>query len=337
MRRLSLLALLLAASAFARGTVPVPSLRRPPKLDGNLAELARGAPFKGPRGAFTGHAAVYRSTLYVGLELPQGDAPVQLSLHFPEAGVSAPGYTYLFGKTDTTDFEGLAPAFAQKLVRSAEGTHKNQRTFEVAIPITAFPRFPAKGALPLELCATVDKASNCDNGSMPKPFVLPEAMRRELKVKFPGEAVSLEPADGGWLGYGELFYPRWVQADEPITRDVLHRLLPNEQLEAEAAHVNVPNELELPSGGKILSVLSGEDPYAKPGTCDADKELRLGLFLVQGKMAERVLDRPAATCALGRASSVVLDEKGSLTIGYSNGGTSTFVWTKDHFEHTEIG
>jgi hypothetical protein len=337
MRRLSLLVLFVAATALARGSRPVPELSKPPKLDGNLKELAKGAAFSAPGGAIVGHAAVHHGTLFVGLEVPAGEAPVQLSLHFPEAGVGAPGYTYLLGKAGAVDMEGLAPEFAQKLVRTAEGTHADKRTFEVAIPLIAFPRFPAKGPLTAELCITAEKTTSCDNGSMAEPLKLPDAMRRDLKAKFPPNVVSVEPADGGWLGYGELFYPRWVQADEEITRDVLHRLLPNEQIEAESAHVNVPPELDLPSGGKIFSVLSGQDPYVKPGQCDADKELRLGLFLVQGKMAERVLDRPAATCALGRASSVVLDEKGTLTIGYSNGGTSTFVWTKDHFERTEIG
>jgi hypothetical protein len=32
-----------------------------------------------------------------------------------------------------------------------------------------------------------------------------------------------------------------------------------------------------------------------------------------------------------------MDEEGSLTIGYSNGTTTNFAWSGDHFERTEIG
>jgi hypothetical protein len=84
-------------------------------------------------------------------------------------------------------------------------------------------------------------------------------------------------------------------------------------------------------------VVSGKDPYAVEGKCEADQELRLGLYLVQGKTALRVLEWPAATCALGRAISVGVDEEAALTIGYSNGATVNFVWSGDHFERTELG
>ena len=51
----------------------------------------------------------------------------------------------------------------------------------------------------------------------------------------------------------------------------------------------------------------------------------------------RALEWPASTCAVGRASSIELDEQGALTIGYSSGSTSGFTWSHDHFERTELG
>jgi hypothetical protein len=65
--------------------------------------------------------------------------------------------------------------------------------------------------------------------------------------------------------------------------------------------------------------------------------LRPGLYLVTGKTALRVLEWPAATCALGRAASMELDEEGALAIGYSNGATMNFAWSGNHFERTELG
>jgi hypothetical protein len=172
---------------------------------------------------------------------------------------------------------------------------------------------------------------------MAEPLRLPDDFRRQARVKPPDDVTSIEAADGGWLGFGVLFYPRWVQANGPIDTATLHRLMPREAVDPEEAHIGLPSELKIPNGTDLLSVLSGQNPYDRPGHCDGDKELRLGLFLVHGKSAERVLDFPAATCALGRATSVILDEEGALTISYSNGATTHFVWSGDHFEQTQIG
>lgn len=84
-------------------------------------------------------------------------------------------------------------------------------------------------------------------------------------------------------------------------------------------------------------MVSGKNPYAVAGQCDSERELRLGLFLVNGKTAQRALEWPAATCALGRAQAVGLDEEGALIIRYSNGATINFAWSGDHFERTELG
>ena len=340
MRRLVVVvSCLFALCAEARALRPVPNVWRAPKLDGKLTELARGAPFASPNRALQGRAAVFRSTLYLGITAPDVGEPLEVGLHFPESGVSAPGYRYTFDASGLAAKQGeaAAPAFAQQLVKVASRAAKHGRSWEIAIPLTAFPRFPRKGPMKLELCVTMEKASTCENGSMPTPLQLPDSLRRELKIKPPADVISLEPADRGWLGYGILFYPEWIEANEPITREVMGRLLPGEQVDAQSAHVNVPRELVMRGGKKILSVLSGQDPYYQPGECDGDRELRLGLFLLEGRTATRVLDRPAATCALGEVTSMTLEDDGTLSVSYSNGGTTNFVWSKGKFEQTEIG
>jgi len=95
--------------------------------------------------------------------------------------------------------------------------------------------------------------------------------------------------------------------------------------------------MSLPDGRILLSILTGNDPFFAEGQCNPQSELRLGLYLVQGRTARRALEWPAASCALGRASSVVLEDDGVLTIGYSSGATATFAWSGDHFERTGIG
>ena len=65
--------------------------------------------------------------------------------------------------------------------------------------------------------------------------------------------------------------------------------------------------------------------------------MRLALFMVKGRVGERVLNWPAMSCALGRALSVSLDEDGELSVGYSSGATVRFNWDGDHFERVEYG
>jgi hypothetical protein len=174
------------------------------------------------------------------------------------------------------------------------------------------------------------------------PVQLPDTFRAQLKLEPPKGVLTLEAGDGGWLGYGELPVPSWVQADSPLTQQSLGRLVAGKPADAKAARVNVPEQLRLPDGRILFSVLSGQDPYARDGQCNAAQELRVGLFLVAGRTARRVLDWPASSCALGRALSMQLaegdsDVPGTLTIGYSNGATVNFAWSGDHFERTELG
>ncbi|PTL79141.1 hypothetical protein [Vitiosangium sp. GDMCC 1.1324] len=336
-------------AAKPRPVKVIPSLARAPKLDGNLKDFPATLTIKPPASmdasaSFTARVGWRKDILYVGVEttgdqLQAGDL-VTLSLFFPDAGPTATGNVFRFafdGKRASPPESGTSE-FAQKQLEAGVQHKDNTLALEVAIPARAFPRFPAEEPLVLDLCVTYDNVSNCKGGGMVgEALRLPDEFRKGLKLKPTAGVMGLEAQPDGWLGYGVLHYPDWVEANEPLTHDLLKGLVAPKAVEAEAAGVNVPETLSLPNGKTLLVVLSGETPYTNQGTCDADKELRLGLYLVKGKTAQRVLEWPAATCALGRATSVVLDEEGALSIGYSNGPTINFAWSGDHFERTELG
>ncbi|WNG15039.1 hypothetical protein [Cystobacter fuscus] len=335
----------------------VPALGREPKLDGNLKDFPATLTLKSPAAleasaSFTARVGWRKETLYVGVEAtddqPQSGDVLTLTLFFPDAGATASGHVFRFafdGKRASPPDSGTS-AFAQKLVDTSVQRQDDRLVFEVAIPARALPRIPAVDALNLDLCLTYDDVdtgaqppavSNCKSGGMVGEVLrLPDEFRRGLKLKPPEGVTGLEGRAGGWLGYGVLHYPAWVEADAPLTPASLESLVAPRPFKASEAGVNVPETLTLPGGKPLVLVLSGENPYAG-GTCDSEKELRLGVYLVKGKTAQRVLEWPAATCALGRATSLELDETGSLSISYSNGPTVNFAWSEDHFERTELG
>jgi len=333
-----------------RSSKAIPSLARAPKLDGKLKDFPSSLTLK-PQGSadasttFTAKVGWRKDTLYVGVEatdeqLQAGDV-LTLSLFFPDAGLAATGHVFRFGfdgKRASPPESGTSE-FAQKLVDAGVQHKDNTLTLEAAIPARAFPRFPAAGPLVLDLCVTFGSASNCKDGGMVGDALrLPDDFRKGLRLKPPEDVVALSGQPDGWLGYGVLHYPVWVEADSKLTPGLLRMLVTPDAVEAEKVGVNVPETLSLPDGRPLVVVLSGELPYTKDGKgCDSDKELRLGLYLAKGKTAHRVLEWPAATCALGRATGVVLDEEGALSIGYSNGPTINFAWSGDHFERTELG
>jgi hypothetical protein len=335
----------------------VPALAREPKLDGNLKDFPATLTLKSPAGAdasasFTARVGWRKETLYVGVEatddqLQSGDL-LTLTLFFPDAGATARGHVFRFafdGKRASPAGSGTS-AFAQKQVEAGVQRQDNRFTFEVAVPARALPRFPAVDALNLDLCLTYEDVdtgaqppavSNCKSGGMVGEVLrLPDEFRKGLKLKPPEDVTGLEGRARGWLGYGVLHYPAWVEGDEPLTPTSLESLVTAQPLKAGEAGVNVPETLSLPGGKPLVIVLAGDNPYAS-GTCDAEKELRLGVYLVKGKTAQRVLEWPAATCALGRATSLELNDEGTLSIGYSNGQTINFAWSVDHFERTELG
>ncbi len=353
----AVLAALAPVGASAQGQAPekqrpsraVPALAREPKLDGQLKDfpgtltLEPQAP-AGAGASFTARAGWHEDTLYVGVEAT--DNPLQagdeltLTLFFPEAGPTAIGHTFRFGLDGkrAPPADSGTPELAQQRVDVGVKRGDNTLALEVAIPARAFPRFPARAPLTFDLCLTFKDTSNCKGGGMVgEALRLPDDFRKGLKLKPPKDVVAFEGRQEGWLGYGALHYPAWVEADVHLTPALVGKLVAPNGVSAEKAGVNVPETLSLPDGRPLLAVLTGESPYTPAGKCDEDKELRLALYLVKGKTARRVLEWPAATCALGRATSVVLDEEGALSIGYSNGPTINFAWSGDHFEQTQLG
>ena len=166
---------------------------------------------------------------------------------------------------------------------------------------------------------------------------LPDDLRKGLKLKPPDSIDGLEARANAWLGFAALRYPKWIAADANLTAEALVALATDSPVDPKEAKIPLPGNMSAKDGRSLFPVLSGKDPYAVEGECNAEDELRLGLYAVKGKIADRVLEWPAATCALGRALSFSFNDEGSLTIGYSNGSTTTFAWSSDHFERTELG
>lgn len=344
----------------ARASRPVPALKKSPRLEGGLKDFVsplvlKPAATEGATASFTAKVGWRKDTLYVGVEatddqLLAGDV-LTLTLFFPDAGATATGYTFRFafdGKRSSGADSGT-PRFAQDLVNAGVQRRGNTLVVVSAIPVRALPRFPAVDPMVMDLCVTFEDqdqvgtkavpVSNCKGGTtmVGDALRLPDELRKALKLKPPEAVTALEPAPGGWLGWDLLAYPAWVQGDAALNPTSLRALVAPGAIDPAQADLNVPETLSLPDGRPVVTVVSGKNPYAVAGQCDSDDELRLGLYVVTGKTARRVLEWPAATCALGRASSVVLDEEGTLTIGYSNGATINFAWSGDHFERTEIG
>lgn len=342
--------------AAPRPFKPVPSVPKDPRIDGQLGDLRKGfnfAPTDGPKDAWTGRVAYRKDTLFLGVDVTDdkvlnGDI-VSVSIYFPEAGLTARGYEWRFAvdglRIPSTD---EWPTFRMEQTRSKVAKTDSGLSVEAAIPARALPRFPAKEPMIFELCVTFEDrdeqaaspvaSTNCKDGTMTGHALrLPDDFRKSLKLKPHERVVGLAGRKHGWVGYAVLHYPVWVTADVPLTATVLRALVADESYDPKKAGINLPDALALPGGETVLSVLSGKDPYEVEGKCEGDRELRFALYLVKGRTAERVLEWPASTCGLGRAVAFELDESGSLTVGYTLGSSATFVWSKDHFERTEIG
>lgn len=365
MRRLLPLCLLalapVAAPAQERPARALPSMGRAPKVDGVARDCSgltlKSAATEGASASFTARVGWRKDTLFVCVEAKDNtvvnEDAFSVSLFFPGAGPTATGHLWRFGangKALPTDKASPTPTPEFALARVEAGAKKKGKTlgFEAAIPARAFPRFPAQEPLVVDVCVTyedhdaegpAEPVSNCSGGAMVgEALKLPDDFRKGLKLKAPEAVLALEAAPNGWLGWDLLYYPRWVEADEPLTVASLRDMLAaREPVDISKAGLDIPDSLEMKDGKTVITMVSGRNPYATPGECDSEKELRLGLFLVNGKMAQRALEWPAATCALGRAQAVGLDEEGALIIRYSNGATINFAWSGDHFERTELG
>ena len=361
-------ALLAAALALAPAPTAPPGeepgvrkvfeLARRPRVDGELRDLSGATPVVtrvvvGPSATLTARAAVFGDTLYLGIDVTD-DSPIAgdlltVVLQAPDAGVAAPGHIFYFGaegKRPSTPEE--APAFAQGAVEAVVQRTPRGLAVEVALPPLALPRLPAHGPLLLEVCVAYDdldaaggevqRISTCKPGApAPVKLELPDSVLAGLRQRPPPEVVAVEARPGGWVGFGERIEPRWILADRPLTLPGLRALVTDAVLDPASLHLYVPDRMTLPDGGALLAVLAGQDPFDAEDACTPEKEVRLLLYRVRGRVAERVLEWPARSCALGRALSVALDPSGELTVGYSSGATVRFLWSRDHFERTEYG
>jgi hypothetical protein len=277
---------------------------------------------------------------------------LDVSLFFPGAGATARGSTFRFALDGqrALDDETAAPAHAQDLVTAEVSHTATTLTVKAGVPARALPPFPAQGPMVFDLCLTYqdrDQAGgapslvqSCSAGTMQGPALsLPDAFRAALKLGAPAFVTAVEGRPGGWVGRASrLPGIGWVRGDAPLTAGSLAALVTDAPLTPEQVGMAQPSLRLAPAGRRpIIPVLSGQDPFRDDGACDEAREVRLLLYLVDGRTAVQVLECPAVTCALGRATSIVLDEEGSLEIGYSNGSIATYAWSTDHFERTEYG
>lgn len=322
-------AVLATTLAAALGATAVPLLSKPPPLQGDVAELAGGASLAGPVAARVGYAG---DALYVAA-LAKAWKRLTVSLHFPGAGTTAAGYTFAFSASGPVWDEPGTPAFAQKAVKS----RVKKGVVELAIPVRAFPRWPARGEWVMELCIRADAVTNCEGGAMPEPLQLPAALRDAVAVAAPADVVGIERQSKGWVGFGRLHAPVWIQADEPLTAASLATFVTDKPQDAAQARIPLPKRLRAPNGRDLEAVLVGQDPFGDKDRCDSNQELKLALYAVSGATATRVLEWPAANCTLGRVASLVLTPDGELSIGFASGVINTFTWSGDHFEQTVLG
>jgi hypothetical protein len=122
-----------------------------------------------------------------------------------------------------------------------------------------------------------------------------------------------------------------------MTSELLRTFFLEQVHDPVAARISLPARMRLPNGLQLAAILTGSDPFSEGGGCNPENELKMGIYVLKGRTARNVLEWPAASCKLGRASSVVLDNEGALSVAYAGGATVNFIWSGDHFERTEIG
>ncbi len=348
-----------ASTADERAIRIVPALAKAIAVDGNLKRLAPATEIKAGGAATSGQSfsarlAYWKDVLFLGIDIT-GDRALpaeilEVEIHFPGAGATARGYTYRFaadGKR-APDPETGPPTLANKWVQATTRKTEHGWALEASFPAKSLPRFPAKGLLLLELCLSyehrgqvagpVAAVSNCEGGSMRGEVLrLPDDFRRALKVDPPKDVAALEGREHGWVGFALLHYPVWMIADRAMTPELLRTFFLEEVRDPVEARISLPARMHLPDGRRLATILTGNDPFAENGGCNPENELKMGIYVLQGPSARRILEWPAASCKLGRASSVILDNDGGLSIAYATGATMNFIWSGDHFERTEIG
>lgn len=354
----ALLSLALAAPAKAppkKDEKPIRALgvlAKEPKLDGAVKDFAGATDLKGPPG-LEAKAGWRKDTLYIYARVSDPDVnandTLDLNLHFPTAGTTAKGAVYRIGVDGVraADADVTAPEWARKLVRSNIGRDPKGVTFEIAVPARALPRFPAFGQLGINACfdwtkmkdgKAEPKISTCRGGEMVGgPAKLPEELRKLVKAAPPVELEGIEARPDGWVGYAIMHYPKWVVGDSELTSETVGPLIAGEgALDPIGMGLPIPASLTLPDNRTVMTVVTGKNPYTK-NDCNAENELRMALYLVQGKIGLRVLEWPVATCALGKAKAAELSPDGILMISYTNGSRAHFKWDGEHFERVEVG
>lgn len=348
-----------ASTADERPIRIIPALNKAIALDGNLKKLAPATEIQAESAAAKGsglsaRVAYWRDVLYLGIDVTGDKAAAaelaEVEIHFPGAGATARGYTYRFapdGKR-AADPETGPPALANSWVQSTTRRTDHGWVLEARFPAKSLPRFPAKDPLLLELCVTYQRrtqvagtvaaVSNCEGGSMRGEMLrLPDDFRRALKLDLPKDVAALEGREHGWVGFALLHYPVWMISDRPMTSELLRTFFLEQVHDPVAARISLPARMHLPNGRQLAAILTGSDPFLEGGGCNPENELKMGIYVLQGRTARNVLEWPAASCKLGRASSVVVDNEGALSVAYAGGATVNFIWSGDHFERTEIG
>jgi hypothetical protein len=351
----------LVALVAVAGREPLPVLTHAPAVDGRLGDVSPSKRFtlpasaKGPSGELSLKGAFREDTLYLGITVMDdhvvaGDR-LDLSLYFPNSGLTSRGVVYRFGPEGArAPIPDLGPAgWTQALVRSATKRDGRGFSLEVAIPARSLPRFPAFGPLLLSVCAEyadVDGESaepsllsSCQSQDMPGgPVRLPDGLRKALGLVPISDVEGLEARERGWLGFSRLHFPAWVRGDVDLTPASLIELVAgDEAVEPASVAIPLPDRLRLADGRPIFLVLSGANPFGSPEGCADSSELRTAFFVIERRTAVRVLEWPVATCRLGRAMRFELSPDGGLTISYTGGSTARFTWTGDRFERSEVG
>lgn len=352
------IAMLLGAPA-EKPVKPLPVLAKEPSIDGALKELSPAFDVKVPKfeadaTALTAKAALFKDTLVLGVTAAD-DAfnehdQLVVTLYFPDSGTTSRGFVYEVGKAGfrAPNAEFGPPAFAQALAKSAVSANDKSVTFELAFPARALPRFQAFKPLVVSICLEyhdVDvagrdpvKTVTCPTGEMVGgPTRLPDSFRTAAKLQPAADVEGIEARPTGWVGYSKLHYPTWAVGDAELTPQSLAELIAfDTAIDPASVALPLPRKLQL-GDRPLFTLLTGKNPYTKDA-CNPANELRLALYLVNGAVATRALEWPAATCALGRAMRFELDaDSGQLEIGYTNGQTARFVWTAEHFERSELG
>lgn len=341
---------------------PIPTAARRPVIDGKLKDFtpALEVPAAKPAADVTAKVTLkltfQSGALFLAAAVKDdtvlAEDTLEVTVHFPEAGALAQGFIYRFGPDGlrpATDERAL-PSHAASLVRAKGLSDGAGFTVEAGIPARALPRFPATGPLNVTVCAEyldVDdedddeeeptRLRTCENGE-PKggPLKMPDELRKPLKAPLPADVEGVEGTEGGWLGYGELAAPAWLQGDEPLTPDSVRRLATGGRfIEPQKVSLPIPDTLEVEEQ-LLVPVLFGANPFTGD-KCSPKSELRLSLYAVKDTVARRVLEWPASSCTLGRAMRFEVTEHGGLIVGYTNGSTAHFTWSTDHFERSELG